>query len=169
MDPLTVITTSLRGLVSAKNLANGLLERLKKNDIPRDEARMTMIEVLDSIQAAQGALIDAKHAVVAMQERVKELTDAHELLARRREHDSVYWLADQNDKEDGPYCPTCWDLTGKAVRPVYRSANDDGTLLLRCGANHANITFRVAQQMCGFYSKPRVADAAHRPKSWRVE
>jgi hypothetical protein len=79
-----------------------------------------IIEIADSTKN-----IELKSYIVDLKEQILELKDENfdlkEQLRQRTEHNMifenrVYWDLKEDGTKDGPYCPSCWDSEGKAVR-----------------------------------------------------
>jgi len=80
-----------------------------------------MIQKLATVQM-EGAKLAQENA--ELREELLTLKEAAKLRDVMVFHDNVYWMT-RDGKEEGPFCPKCWDGDGKAVRMIdYPSLED---------------------------------------------
>jgi len=85
-------------------------------------------KVISAINSAvadiQVKLIEAQQQILSVQDENSRLRGELTLLRKQAEleetvsfHDGAYWKKVLGDKEEGPFCPSCWDLNRKLVYP----------------------------------------------------
>jgi hypothetical protein len=115
-------------------------------DISKTLQDQKIVSAINSAVAdVQVKLIEAQQQIMAVQdenrslkETLAEVHDHKSLEALVSFHDAAYWKKREDGKEDGPYCPSCWDLNRKLVVPAISDSNG-----------------RVALLFCSHHSAPR--------------
>jgi len=94
------LATGLSALNSSRELLRALRERLKNEDLKREEVIGRIGEIYDYIVDSKDALVDAKDEIYALKEK----------LARKNQYEhrfSVLWRKGDDGKYVGPFCPIC--------------------------------------------------------------
>jgi len=79
-----------------------------------------------------------------------------------RIHDGAVWKVLDDEKEEGPYCPVCYEKTNHFIQPS-RGALNNGKVAFFCGEHgKTEFVFRVPVAMCGEApsDKPKSLDPA---------
>lgn len=84
----------------------------------------TISAINSAVADVQVKLINAQQQVLEIQEenrtlkqRLQESETAKVLETQVAFHDGAYWKKKEDGKEEGPFCPSCWDLNRKLVWP----------------------------------------------------
>lgn len=84
--------------------------------------------------------LELKEAILNLKEQMLALREENlalkEQLQEKQKYNmqfknNTYWNIKEDGKKEGPYCPTCWDADGKAVR-LLKSSGYDGPICLVC-------------------------------------
>jgi hypothetical protein len=163
MDPLTGLAT----LKTASELATGLRDALKSRDVKLDEVAARLIEIQDLIVDGRGALIEAQEQLIGKSEELADLRrQVVEFQAAIREKEALkylhgaYWRTFEVDKGetdpdgnsyveiryDGPFCPTCNDADGKAVRLRLLADQEPGLGQCCCDVHHIDFSVPKLQE-----------------------
>jgi hypothetical protein len=119
-------------------------------DISKTLQDQKIVSAINSAVAdVQVKLIEAQQQIMAVQDenrtlkdKLAELQDNKALEAMVTFHDAAYWKKREDGKEDGPYCPSCWDLSRKLVVPAV-SDSDGRRAILFCPHHNAPRRFTV--------------------------
>jgi len=152
------LATGLNGLRTASELAKRIRESLGAREVKLDEVVARIIEIQGLISDGRSALIDVQDQIVeknriisALENDKRELQEQLSKKQQGRIHDSAAWKIFDDDKEEGPYCPNCYEKTGKFIQPG-RGAAHDGSVTFFCsepGHGKTRFFFRVPVDICG--------------------
>jgi ClpP class serine protease len=90
------------------------------------------IELYRKILDLQAELLKLVDDNGALRDQVKALREQLVLKANLRFRGNRYWSVREDGKEEGPFCPTCWDIDQRLVRNL---ATDTMVFCYYC-ANH---------------------------------
>lgn len=155
------LIVGLGTLKTASELATRLREALKSRDVKLDEVAARLIEIQDLIVDGRGALIEAQEQLIGKNEDLADLRRqvvALQAAIRGKEAlkymHGAYWRAFEVDKGetdpdgnsyveihyDGPFCPTCHDADGKAVRLRLLADKESGRGQYCCDVHHIDFS-----------------------------
>jgi len=116
-----------------------------------------IIEIQDLISDGRTALIDVQEQLLEKNREILELEQTCMKLTQRlekkgqgRKHDNAVWKVLEDDSEDGPYCPNCWERTGHFIQPKRGISSNTDQINFLCG-EHGTTAFRfqVPSRLCG--------------------
>jgi hypothetical protein len=82
--------------------------------------KVQSVEMQRQLLDMQEAYNDLQQDNLSLRERVKALEDAQRMKAQVTWREPAYYLTLPDGKEDGPYCPRCWDVDQRLVRTDIR-------------------------------------------------
>ena len=105
------IAAGMATLKTAFELTRSLKDGLKTGQITGEEVAGRIGEIYDYIGDSKAALSEAKDEIQILKQKVSELeTELNRRLSMKFAY-GAYWT-----REDGPFCPLCWDAQNKPVR-----------------------------------------------------
>ena len=105
------IAAGMAALRTGVELTRSLRDGLKAGQIKGDEVAGRIGEIYDNIVDSKNALSDAKDEIQTLKKKVSELeAELSRRLAMKFAY-GAYWT-----REDGPFCPLCWDAGNKPIR-----------------------------------------------------
>jgi len=141
------IAAALSGLRLASELVTKVREALRSKDVNREEVAQSVVEAQGLIADARVALADAQEEIAGYRKQVADLRDVKENFEFR---DNMCWRKGTNE---GPYCPTCLQADGKAVRLI---DYDDH---YHCPVQNVSFTTHEQRRGQALYLPPRDYDA----------
>jgi hypothetical protein len=146
---MVTIASGLSSLSAAANLVKALREGLKSDQIKSDEIAGRVGEIYDYILDSKEALLNAKDDLGALEKKIRSLEHSADLQKRVRFHDQAVWKVDSsNDGEEGPFCPVCWSLNSKLVRPTYGDSSRSDEIVFSCRVHESSVGFTVPRLVC---------------------
>jgi hypothetical protein len=120
---LTIATGGLSAIKTGFDIAKGLVDLLKREEIDRSEIQSKLLELQQAILEAQRSLGEIAEEnrqlrnALSQEERRKVLEADMEIIA-----DGNFYVrrSEREKKEFIPYCPVCWGYEQKAVPLVTR-------------------------------------------------
>ena len=109
---ITGIAGALTGIKTILDLGKTLEDQKVVSAI-----NSAVAEVQVKLILAQQQIIEVLDENRILKERLAELQDGQALEGAVSFHDGAYWKRRDDDKEDGSYCPSCWDRDRKLVLP----------------------------------------------------
>ena len=98
-----------------KGLAAALTELVKKG---------ATLEAQQKIVELREILVELKEENIDLRERLGEMERAAKTKESLIFDHGVYWKVEDNQQRNGPYCPPCYDSTGKLIRLKLNSESD---------------------------------------------
>ena len=156
MDPIAAVATGLSGLKAASDLTTRIREALGSRDVKLDEVVARIVEIQGLISDGRTALIDVQEQLLEKNREIFNLEQTCNKLSERlakkvqgRKHDDAVWKVLDDGKEDGPYCPNCWEKTGLFMQPK-PGATGEGFSAFFCDEHGTSpFVFRVPTLLCG--------------------
>jgi hypothetical protein len=150
------LVTGLNFLKTASELTTRLRESLGAREVKLDEVVARIIEIQGHISDGRTALIDAQEqlleknrAISVLEQHNRKLQEQISKKQQGRVHDNAVWKVLDDDREEGPYCPNCYERTGNFIQP-HRGALNDGLVSFFCGEHgKTNFVFRIPVGVCG--------------------
>lgn len=108
---------SLAGTLQALKAANEIAKVLRSTDVSfeRAEIKIKVAELADALSDARMTALDAQEEITRLQSRIKELEARNDVRSRIRLRHSMYYLAEADDKESGPYCVACFETKDRTI------------------------------------------------------
>jgi len=147
------IVTGLSGLKTAADLIRALRDGLKSGQIKGDEIAGRIGEIYDYIVDSKDALVDAKDEVQILKDKIRALEEQADLEKHVVFHDQASWKTLDEESEEGPFCPVCWSLNKKLVRPTYFNSKQPHEITFVCSVHQHPIHFTVPRQVCRQHQK----------------
>ncbi len=105
-----------------------IVDQLK--DVAELIRKMDNIELFQKILDLQTSAMALQEENRELKERVRQLEEKSRVQASLVYRNNLYWKRDETGKEEGPYCPRCWEADGKLVH--LRVNGDEGAFCLNC-------------------------------------
>lgn len=137
---ISAIAGGLASLKTGSDLVTRLREALTR-EIKLDEVLARIIEIQAHISDGRTALIDAQEDHQKLVAEITLLRDRKELENSVVFHHDAYWKKDSLG-EQGPFCPSCWDLKKDLVRPML-DGSGNGKAWLYCTVHNPHRHFQI--------------------------
>jgi hypothetical protein len=147
------ILAGMSGLKTGIDLLRSLRDALKSGHLAPDEVAGRIAEIYDFIVDSKDALVDAKDEIQALKDKIRSLEDTADLHKRVRFHDQAVWKAGDKDFEEGPFCPVCWSLNSKLVRPTIWDSRAEDSIAFMCQVHDKHVGFSVPRRVCREHSR----------------
>jgi hypothetical protein len=105
------ILTGMAGLKAATDMARSLRDGLKSGQVQGDDIAGRIGEIYDYIVDSKDALVEAKDEIQELKEQNRTLETELKRRKAMKYAMGCYWT-----KDDGPFCPICWDSDSKTTR-----------------------------------------------------
>jgi hypothetical protein len=119
MDSLSALRNALASLTAATEIAAFLKD--SEPSLPKDEVKLKLAELTAAIVEAKRQIADITSILSAKDQTIKFLQDKINQGEEMVFEKSLYWSM-KGEKEDGPFCPQCWDHDHRKIR-LYNMAN----------------------------------------------
>jgi hypothetical protein len=140
MDP-TAILGALSGIKTILDLGKTLEDQKVVSAI-----NSAVADVQVKLILAQQQIIEVLDENRRLKEQLAELQSARNLADAVSFHDGAYWRKREDSKEDGPFCPSCWELNSKLVQPEV-SSSDGRMVSLYCTHHKETRYFTVPHHL----------------------
>src|SRR5580658_9457711 len=137
------IAAGLSGLKAAGEMAKALRDGLKAGQIKPDEIAGRIGEIYDYIIDSKMALVDAQEEISSIKERYRQLESRLEFRDRVKFEGGAQWLLNKDGTRQGPFCPSCWGLNEKLVRPSRGVGESAKHKSFFCSHHSPNVKFKV--------------------------
>ena len=156
------LATGLTVLKTASDLTTRIREALGSREVKLDEVVARIIEVQGLISDGRTAFIEVQEqllekngAIYALQQENRSLQEQLTKKRQGRIHDNAAWKVLDDNSEEGPYCPNCYERTGHFIQPS-RGALNDGSVSFFCKEHTNAFVFRVPVGVCGEVASDRL-------------
>ena len=108
---------SVSAILSSVKTATEIAKMLKDSDLSFDKAetKLKLAELVSSLADAKLEAAQLQELLLEKDKIIKDLQYAQSLKSKLIWKEPVYWL-NENGKEDGPFCPQCYDANQKLIR-----------------------------------------------------
>ncbi|MEK7719795.1 MAG: hypothetical protein AAB347_09330 [Bacteroidota bacterium] len=112
------------------------------------------VELKEAIVSLRDECVNIKHENVSLKDELLETKKKNMELRTKLElesslvfHDDCYWKRTDNEKEDGPYCSSCFDDKKKLVRLLFLDFNPEYSMCPNCKSQIHLLRGRKAEPM----------------------
>jgi len=155
------LVTGLTVLKTASDLTTRIREALGSREVKLDEVVARIIEVQGLISDGRTALIEVQEQLLGKNREIfaleQENRSFQEQLTKKRQgriHDNAAWKILDDDSEEGPYCPNCYEKTRNFIQPTRGSLNGESVIFF-CTDHEKVFYFRVPIAVCGEVASDR--------------
>jgi regulator of replication initiation timing len=140
MVELTALTAAFSTVKALIDLAS------KGKDL---EMKRDLLEIYEKLGDLRQQFHDMQDENFKLQEENRQLVAQLAKKQQGRKHDNAVWKVLDDETEDGPYCPNCYEKTGNFIQPNQTTLRD-GYLTFICNEHgDTNFVFRVRAELCG--------------------
>lgn len=123
-SPGIVIMGEITTLVSSIKAATEIAKFLKDSSeaLEKAETKMKLADLISALADVKVESANLQQELLNKDRHIKELEDKLNQKQNLVFENSVYWNK-ENGQTDGPFCPQCFDSTGKVIR-LQTTANE---------------------------------------------
>ncbi len=114
MPDIAVISSVLSSVKTATDIAKLIKE--SGNRLEQAEFKLQLAELISALADAKIQMAEIQELVIEKDKKIKALEEEIQLKGNIEWDGTMYWLVEDGQRKDGPFCQRCYDVDKTLVR-----------------------------------------------------